>query len=82
MKLWLLRPVDPNTGPWNPWYDKAFGFVIRAPTARQARVMAQADAGDEAREYPKAWLDPALSSCQELKPDGKAGLVLRDFYAA
>lgn len=35
MKLWLLRPVvglDENDNPWWPWYDKAFGFVVRAET--------------------------------------------------
>jgi len=53
MKLWLLRPVDglkKNDNPWKPWYDKAFGFVVRADTEEEARALAHADAGDENRE--------------------------------
>ena len=52
MKLWLLRPVDglaKNDNPWEPWYDKAFCFVVRAETDTEARDMAHAEAGDENR---------------------------------
>lgn len=37
MRLWELRPIDKDSGPWEPWYDKAFGFVVRADTEAQAR---------------------------------------------
>ena len=33
MRLWLLRPVEGDSL-WDPWYDKAFGFVVRAEAAR------------------------------------------------
>jgi len=53
MKLWLLRPVvghgNLEDDPWSPWYDKAVGFVIRADTEENARVLAQSRGGDEVR---------------------------------
>ena len=27
MKLWILRPVNEETAPWTPWFDRMFGFV-------------------------------------------------------
>lgn len=36
MKIWLLRPID-GCDEWNPWYDKAFGFVVRAAREQEAR---------------------------------------------
>lgn len=93
MKLWLLRPVKglkESQDPWSPWYDKAFGFVIRAQTEGQARLIANAEGGDEtgpAKHYVyrtggDAWLDAALSTCEELTPTGKTGVVIRDFASA
>ena len=38
MRLWLLRPFQGHPR-WNPWYDKAFGFVVRAETAQDARML-------------------------------------------
>lgn len=81
MKLWLLRPVSENQvgGPWSPWYDKAFGFVVRAMTEQEARQYAAEDCGDEGGV---AWLDSALSKCAVLTPKGATGVVIRDFKAA
>ena len=36
MKLWLLKPIKR----WTVWYDKAFGFVVRAATEDEARAAA------------------------------------------
>ena len=91
MKLWLLRPVGFSEGdgfwkfptvdnPWNPWYDKAFGFVIRAGTEDEARKLADGEAGDENHDRP--WLDPNLSVCEELTSDGPVEIVIRDFASA
>lgn len=93
MKLWILRPMEGLKGksnPWEPWYDKAFGFVVRAETEDEARKLANADGGNETGPkrndvYPTGgdpWLDPALSTCTELMPDGEAGVVMKDFAAA
>lgn len=84
MKLWLLRPRDDAPGkPWEPWYDKAFGFVVAAETESGARHYANAESGDEKRDCPQAWLDSRFSSCTELSPDTESGgAVLRDFRAA
>ena len=37
MRLWILRPIDEAAGQWSPWFDKAFGFVMRAETEEAAR---------------------------------------------
>ena len=81
MKLWLLSPKQ-EEGPWNPWYDKCFGFVIRAEDEASARALAHANAGDENRRGGSPWLDESQSSCEELLPDGEAGMILQDFHAA
>lgn len=82
MKLWLIRPRDTNGGAWYPWYDRAFGFVVRAETEEQARKFADAASGDEKGCREDAWLSPALSACEELTADGDPGIVIRDFAAA
>lgn len=81
MKLWLLRPREPGDGavtednnPWDPWYDKCFGFVVRAKTEIEARQFAHESAGAENRgefmyqaiaNTKEPWLDPAYSTCVE-----------------
>lgn len=79
MKLWILRPRLEGKEPWNPWYDKAFGFVIRAKNEEHARLIAAGECGDEG---PQAWRDQNLSSCVELTADGLETLIIRDFAAA
>lgn len=88
MKLWLLRPVDGDRH-WEPWYDKAFGFVVRAETEEDARRHASDDEGDEGRDSYKPgkhlaspWLSGEHSTCVELMPDGESGVVLREFHSA
>ena len=81
MKLWILTP-NVSGGPWKPWYDKAFGFVVRAETDEDARSMAQADGGDETRNGVPAWTDSKLSSCEEISAYGSREVVMRDFRSA
>ena len=78
MKLWLLRPVkglDKDDNPWDPWYDKCFGSVIKAEDAEDAREIANDNAGDENRgeflqeqtaRTKTPWLDVKYSTCEEL----------------
>lgn len=86
MQLYLLKPrkiISHNINPWSPWYDKAFGFVIRAESEEKARKIADENAGDEngsGEMHP--WMNKKLSTCTELKNEGKQELVLRDYSAA
>ena len=81
MKLWLLRPIHGHDewGPWKPWYDKTFGFVVRAETEDEARLLASKQAGDEGHH---AWMEPFESTCVELTADGPAGVVIQDHCSA
>lgn len=81
--LWILQPVrsEDMTGddPWSPWFDKAFGFVVRAETEEQARALAAEQAGDEG---PAPWLSQGYTSCTELERYGETEVIMRDFQAA
>ena len=77
MKLWILQPV--NSGDAMFRYDCAYGFVIRAESEKEAREMAAKQSGDEGGS---TWRDPALTTCVELKAEGEAGVMIRDFLAA
>jgi hypothetical protein len=80
MNLYILekRPESPR---WDPAYDKAHGFVVRARSEESARKMAASsnNVGDEGQD---AWLDPAHTTCETLTSEGEAEIVLCDFYAA
>jgi hypothetical protein len=72
--LWMLRPRNPKSGPWEPWYDRCFGMVIEAATEDRARQLANGSCGLEG----KIWADKLAASCDELRPGGKEGVVLQD----
>lgn len=95
MKLWLLRIGFHRS---QPWYDKAFGFVVRAETEAEARALvAQIEREEEledglvtrnaelayaGHEGVETWSDPQHSTCVELKPEGATEVILRDFRSA
>ena len=89
MKLFELRPIEnlkDGDNPWEPWYDKSFGFIVRAYTEAEARKIANENAGDENRvEFYKTantktpWLYGKYSTCIELRGDGEVGMIMRDF---
>lgn len=93
-KLWILRPAEglaKGDDPWDPWYDKAFGFIVEAESEEQARGIAQLNAGDEKRgrqsmgrgsKTLEPWLDAKYSTCSELVPSGAPGVVMIDFALA
>src|SRR5688572_16143402 len=66
MSLWILEPIDEDSRPWDPWYEKAFGYVVRAMSEERARQFASEQAGDEGMGANSPWLDPSLSRCQLL----------------
>ena len=82
MKLWLLLPHDVNSSPWKPWYDKAFGFVVRAEIAAEARDLAHEQGGDENRASVTPWLDSTYSSCEPLEASGNVEVIMCDFQSA
>ncbi len=84
MKLFILRPIrkDGVEDAWTPWYDKAFGFIVRTDTEEKARTLADDMAGDENRDGDHPWLDPSQSTCEELLPEGDEELLLKDFASA
>lgn len=96
MQLYLLRPIetDKPTNPWKPWYDKAFGFVIRAESEAAARRIADSRAGDEncpvdrkgtCRDGVKdrhPWLSRQYSTCVVLSIEGPEEEIIRDFASA
>jgi len=53
MPLYILKPHLIALERWVPWFDKVFGFVIRAKNEIEARKIAQENAGEE---DPSAWL--------------------------
>jgi hypothetical protein len=76
MKLWILRPLKDDSAPWLPYFDRMFGFVIRAESEDKARSLAASNWGDEG---PDAWLSSRLSTCVELRADGPAGVILESY---
>jgi hypothetical protein len=74
----MLRPVE-GAPEWTPWYDKAFGVIVRADTEEEARDMASECRGDEGKAV---WLDESKTTCVELTPDGEKEIIMVDFAAA
>ena len=83
MKLYLLRPIDLGTDQindlWKPWYDKAFGFVVRAETEEKARELASDRCGDEGRH---AWLNSEYSTCIQLQEEGEEEVIIYEYAGA
>jgi hypothetical protein len=94
MKIYELRPADNlpiNDNPWEPWYDKNFGFIIRADNEKEAREIANQNAGEENRgvffnekiaNTNTPWLDEKYSTCIEILNEGEKGLIMQDFARA
>ena len=82
-KLWMLTPrrLGAVKDHWEPWYDKCFGFVVRAETEQEARMLAEAAAGDESRNE-KVWLNAEYSFCDLLVARGMPGVIINDVARA
>ena len=86
-KLWLLRPVEGLTeyDPWKPWFDKCFGFVVRADTKQHAREIADSQSKSEAGDWngkSDAWLNEKYSTCDELTIAGPEEVIIQDVHMA
>ena len=79
MKLWILRPVKTLNSPWDPWYDKCFGMVIRAKSEELARSLASRYSGSEGSE---PWQNPIQSSCEILEREGPEVVLMLDVASA
>lgn len=66
MKIWILRNL--NSG-----FGKMTGAVVRASNEDDARKTASRVAYGEG---PETWMDPALSSCDEVHADGSSMAIL------
>jgi hypothetical protein len=93
MAIWILRPVkNLKNNPWEPWFDKSFGFVVRADSEAHARSLAHKNAGDENGHgnwgghvngfTKKPWIDPQYSTCKLLMQEGRNGIVMKDFASS
>lgn len=72
---------DPNEhNPWEPQYDKAFGFVVAAEDELSARILCNGDAGDEG----KIWTDVDRVNCIALAHNAwfEDCIFVRDFRSA
>lgn len=86
LELYILNPIPCNNDAWEPWYDKAFGFVVEAHSSKEARLVADSDGGDENADGTNPWLDPEQSTCERLYPsEGEhvsAAIIMRNFASA
>jgi hypothetical protein len=71
MKLWILKRIEEH----HQWWDCVAETVVRAESAKAARLLASTSAGAEGSEV---WLDPKRSSCRRLREDGPAKVILED----
>jgi hypothetical protein len=72
MNLYLLEVYSPKG------HDTVSGFIIRAPSLANARLLASVNCRDEGE---RIWLDPYASSCTLLTAEGPTKVILRDFHA-
>ena len=88
MKFWRLAPRHgtlwwcvEGKDPWSPHHGRAFGFVVRAHDAEEARWLADQAGGDEndAISGLRPWLDDTFSVCEELTEDGSAEVLLVNY---
>ena len=88
MALWLLEARDDlekGNDPWEPWYDKTFGMVIRGDSEKEIREIAQdkCQHGDESHEgVDNPWLKKEYSECTKILSQGIKEIILVDFRSA
>ncbi len=73
MRVWLLRPVDPNAEPFY-FSNVAKRLVVAAPTEAVARRIAAHEPGGA------SWADAAAAACEPISAE-RPGVLARDFGA-
>jgi hypothetical protein len=79
-----LETAYERSNPWHTRYDRAYGFVVRAPDEATARRLANAK-GDDEKDLPglkqtrNVWLKRQFTDCKILESDGPDGIILQDF---
>jgi len=76
MAIYLITAND-----WwdKPTYDSNDGFVVRAKSEKEARLLVQANArGDEDSS---GWGNSECSNCERIDPNGPGQILLIDFHA-
>lgn len=73
--LFVLKPIKN----WEPWYDKAFCFVVRASSEKEARQLASSECGSEGKQV---WLDEHQTTCVRVQAKGPAEVLCSDFRGA
>ena len=67
MAHWMLAPIDHRAEIWKTYPVQQ--IVVEAPNEREARK--QVAAAARKPRLPNPWLDPALTSCEEVDPGPK-----------
>jgi hypothetical protein len=84
--LWLLRPKEGiSPDPWQPWYNRCFGMVIRAGSEAEARMLIEKYTGSEFSPYGNGknpWLSSDTSTCVPLDADGPDEVIMTDVESA
>lgn len=89
MQLWIIRPVEnlpEQNDPWFEKYDIALGFVVRAESEGQARILADRFAGSNdgtfhnGYRWVNPWLETDYSTCEPLSHEGEEGVIIMDYY--
>lgn len=90
MKLWLLAAregLPEGDNPWSPWNDACIGFIVRAETETDARILAQMQSGNESSgvwlgqivaNTKTPWLEPKYSTCEVLAAEGIPGVIVKE----
>ena len=81
MNFYILKPKGCNAMTWcgTPWeriFGTARGFVVRASSKTNARMLAANHCGEEGRE---AWIMSEYSTCEKLNADDPIGVIMTDY---
>lgn len=81
-KIFLIKHINDD----DVYYDEHAGFVVVAANEEAARQMCVYDITDNGeytwnKHEAARFLDPAVTSCEEITSKHPAGILLEDFHA-